>query len=53
MHLGFEVRVELLVEDAEQVSAQVTRHEAEQLDLAEGAAVWVRTTGRTAVPVSA
>ena len=53
VHLGFEVRVELLIEDAERVSAQVSRHEAEHLGLAEGALVWVRTTGRTAVPVSA
>ena len=53
VHLGFEVRVELVVEGTEHVSAQLTRHEAEQLNLGEGAAVWVRTTGRTAVPVSA
>jgi sulfate transport system ATP-binding protein len=53
VHLGFEVRVELLIEGAESVSAQVTRHEVEQLGLEEGAAVWVRTPGRTAVPVSA
>jgi sulfate transport system ATP-binding protein len=50
VHLGFEVRVELEVEGAGAVSAQVSRHEAEQLELVEGAAVWVRTTGRTAVP---
>jgi sulfate transport system ATP-binding protein len=50
VHLGFEVRVELRLEGEEAVSAQVTRHEAEQLELVEGGVVWVRTTGRTAVP---
>jgi sulfate/thiosulfate transport system ATP-binding protein len=51
VHLGFEVRVELRLESGAPVSAQVTRHEAEQLELVEGGTVWVRTTGRTAVPV--
>ena len=50
VHLGFEVRVELRLEGGEGVSAQVTRNEAEQLELVEGGAVWVRTTGRAAVP---
>jgi sulfate transport system ATP-binding protein len=51
VHLGFEVRVELALEgDDGAVSAQITRHEAEQLELVDGAVVWVRTTGRTAVP---
>jgi sulfate transport system ATP-binding protein len=50
VHLGFEVRVELRLEGDGIVSAQVTRHEAEQLELVEGGTVWVRTTGRTAVP---
>jgi len=64
VHLGFEVRVELQLEASDgeargdepagrgrgAVSAQVTRHEAEQLELVEGGTVWVRTTGRTAVP---
>ena len=50
VHLGFEVRVELQLEGDGAVSAQITRHEAERLELVEGAVVWVRTTGRTAVP---
>jgi sulfate/thiosulfate transport system ATP-binding protein len=50
VHLGFEVRVELQLEGDGLVSAQITRHEAEQLELVEGGTVWVRTTGRTAVP---
>jgi len=47
VHLGFEVRVELALEGEQNVSAQLTRNEVEQLDLREGATVWVRTTGRT------
>jgi sulfate/thiosulfate transport system ATP-binding protein len=50
VHLGFEVRVELQLDGDGAVSAQITRHDAEQLELVEGGAVWVRTTGRTAVP---
>src|SRR5215218_5374494 len=50
VHLGFEVRVELALEGQGAVSVQITRHDAEQLELAEGALVWVRTTGRPAVP---
>jgi sulfate transport system ATP-binding protein len=50
VHLGFEVRVELQLEGDGAVSAQITRHEADQLELVEGGVVWVRTTGRTAVP---
>ena len=50
VHLGFEVRVELEVEGEGRVSAQITRHEAERLELTEAGTVWVRTTGRTAVP---
>jgi sulfate transport system ATP-binding protein len=50
VHLGFEVRVELRLDGGAAASAQVTRHQAEQLELLEGGVVWVRTTGRTAVP---
>jgi sulfate transport system ATP-binding protein len=50
VHLGFEVRVELRLEGGGAASAQVTRHEAERLELVDGAVVWVRTTGRAAVP---
>ena len=50
VHLGFEVRVELEVEGEGPVSAQMTRYEAEQLELVEHDVVWVRATGRTAVP---
>jgi sulfate/thiosulfate transport system ATP-binding protein len=42
VHLGFEVRAELVLEDERRVSAQVTRNEAEQLELHEGQIVFVR-----------
>jgi sulfate transport system ATP-binding protein len=50
VHLGFEVRVQLRLDGDEAISAQVTRNEADQLELVEGAVVWVRTTDRLAVP---
>jgi len=42
IHLGFEVRVELLLEDGRDMWAQVTRDEAERLELAPGGTVHVR-----------
>jgi sulfate transport system ATP-binding protein len=42
VHLGFEVRVELRLEDGRDVWAQVTRDEAEQLELAPGGEIFVR-----------
>ena len=50
MHLGFEVRVELRLDGDDAISAQVTRNEADQLELAEGATVWVRTASTIGVP---
>jgi sulfate transport system ATP-binding protein len=47
VHLGFEVRVELVLEDGRQVSAQVTRDEAEQLELEAGRLVYVRPSRTT------
>jgi sulfate transport system ATP-binding protein len=41
-HLGFEVRVELKLEDGREVWAQVTREEAQQLELREGQILAVR-----------
>ena len=46
-HLGFEVRVELVLAEGEPVFAQLTRTEAEELDLAPGDIVWLRTAGGT------
>jgi sulfate transport system ATP-binding protein len=42
IHLGFEVRVELTLEDGRELNAQVTREEAERLELMPGATVFVR-----------
>ena len=42
VHLGFEVRVELVLEDGRDVWAQVTRDEAKRLELARGGSVHVR-----------
>jgi sulfate transport system ATP-binding protein len=42
VHLGFEVRVELELEDGRECWAQLTREEAEQLELAPGGAIFVR-----------
>ena len=44
VHLGFEVRAELLLEGGEGVQAQLTREEAVALELAPGDIVWVGTT---------
>jgi sulfate transport system ATP-binding protein len=51
VHLGFEVRVELTLADGEPVAAQLTRHAADELELAGGDIVWLRvlTTGALAV----
>ncbi len=42
IHLGFEVRIELLLTDGAEVTAQMTRHAADELELAEGDIVWLR-----------
>jgi sulfate transport system ATP-binding protein len=42
VHLGFEVRVELLPADGEHLWAQMTRAEAEELELVEGQIVYAR-----------
>ena len=47
VHLGFEIRVELLLEDGSGASAQVTRDEAEALGLREGQVVHVRPSRTT------
>jgi sulfate transport system ATP-binding protein len=44
VYLGFEVRAELVLEDGRRVSAQVTRDEAEELELHEGQIVFVRVS---------
>jgi sulfate/thiosulfate transport system ATP-binding protein len=49
VHLGFEVRVELELGDAGPVTAQLTRDQAEVLELAERDGVWLRTNGAARV----
>jgi sulfate transport system ATP-binding protein len=45
VHLGFEVRVELVLSDGEEpVTAQITRQEAAELELRAGDIVWARPT---------
>ncbi len=44
VHLGFEVRAELVLDDGRHVSAQVTRNEAEALELHEGQIVFVHAS---------
>ena len=50
VHLGFEVRVELDLAAGEQVSVQLTRSEAEQLELAPGDIVFVRPGAAPTAP---
>jgi sulfate transport system ATP-binding protein len=42
VHLGFQVRVELMREDGERLSVQITRDEAERLELEVGQIIYVR-----------
>jgi sulfate transport system ATP-binding protein len=42
LHLGFEVRVELTLGDGEKTWVQTTRSHAEELELIDGAIVWLR-----------
>jgi sulfate transport system ATP-binding protein len=53
VHLGFEVRVELVLDDGRQVSAQLTRDEAEELELGDGQIVFVRPRRETVFSASA
>jgi sulfate transport system ATP-binding protein len=47
VHLGFEVRVELVRDDGEHLSAQLTREQVEGLELRRGQIVYVRPTRQT------
>jgi len=42
VHLGFEVRAELVLHDGQRVAAQLSRQDAEELELAQGQIVFVR-----------
>jgi sulfate transport system ATP-binding protein len=52
-HLGFEVRVELVRGGGERVVAQLTRSEADALELRDGAIVWLRPPASAAVKIKA
>jgi sulfate transport system ATP-binding protein len=52
VHLGFEVRVELVRDDGERLSAQLSRDEAAALELAPGQIVYVRPTRQTTFAAS-
>jgi len=47
VHLGFEVRAELVRDDGERLSAQLTREQAEALELEQGQIVYIRPTRET------
>jgi len=47
VHVGFEVRAELVRDDGVALNVQLGRDEAERLELAEGQIVWVRPTRET------
>src|SRR4051795_8162782 len=47
VHLGFEVRVELVRDDGQHLLAQLTKEEAEQLELERGQIVYVRPSRET------
>jgi sulfate transport system ATP-binding protein len=47
VHLGFEVRVELVRDDGETMSAQLTREQVEALELRNGQIVYVHPTRQT------
>jgi sulfate transport system ATP-binding protein len=42
VHLGFEVRVDLVLQDGQRLLAQVSREDAEQLELRQGQIIFVR-----------
>ena len=50
VHLGFEVRVELVRDDGEHLLVQLTQEEAEQLELERGQIVYVRPRHRRSSP---
>jgi sulfate transport system ATP-binding protein len=47
VHLGFEVRIDLVREDGERIFVQLTRDEVEQLELEQGQIVFVSPTRQT------
>jgi len=52
VHLGFDVRLELIRDDGEPLAAQLTRDQAEALELGPGQIVYVRPTRQTVFAAS-
>jgi hypothetical protein len=50
-YLGFEVRVQLALGDGRRFDAQLSRDEAERLELAQGQIVYARLTRIPGIPV--
>ena len=53
LHLGFEVRVEVVLGDGREAAVQLTRDEVEQLDLESGQIVFLRPRRATGFARSA
>jgi sulfate/thiosulfate transport system ATP-binding protein len=53
IHLGFEVRVELSLGDGEQTWVQITKGQAQELELTDGAIVWLRPNTPADTPADA
>jgi sulfate/thiosulfate transport system ATP-binding protein len=53
IHLGFEVRVELTLGDGEQTWVQVTKGQAQELELTDGEIVWLRPNSPADTPADA
>ena len=53
LHLGFEVRIELALPGGDEIAAQLTRAEADELEVKPGDILWVRPAGPRLVPAPA
>jgi sulfate/thiosulfate transport system ATP-binding protein len=53
IHLGFEVRVELTLGDGEQTWVQITKGQAQELELTDGEIVWLRPNAPAEAPSDA
>ncbi len=53
VHLGFEVRVELVRDDGQHLLAQLTQEQAQQLELERGQIVYVRPSRETVFSAAA
>jgi len=53
LHLGFEVRAEVIRDDGARVVAQLTKAEADALELRDGSTIWLRSPALSATPLNA